>query len=132
MKDKNVTIKEYSIKVKTLKKHNNFYYNYDNPKISDADYDLLKKEIISLENEYDYLKSLNLTKNLIGSKPLNKFKKIKHLIPMLSLSNAFDLEDMKDFDKKVKNFLSKEDQIELFSEPKIDGISELWFTRMGL
>ena len=123
MKDKNVTIKEYSIKVKTLKKHNNFYYNYDNPKISDADYDLLKKEIISLENEYDYLKSLNLTKNLIGSKPLNKFKKIKHLIPMLSLSNAFDLEDMKDFDKKVKNFLSKQDQIELFSEPKIDGIS---------
>ena len=62
--------------------------------------------------------------NNVGATPLNKFKKIHHLKPMLSLSNAFDRNDMKDFLKKINNFLNyKNKDIELFSEPKIDGIS---------
>ena len=70
------------------------------------------------------MKKLKLLKNLVGSPPTNKFKKIKHLIPMLSLANAFNEKDMEDFLKKIKNFLNyKKENIELFSEPKIDGIS---------
>ena len=60
----------------------------------------------------------------VGAPPSNKFKKIKHLKPMLSLTNAFDKEDMKDFANKIKNFLNfKDEKIEFSSEPKIDGIS---------
>ena len=58
------------------------------------------KKILQLQNQYEYLKKLNLFNNFVGSKPTNKFKKIKHLRPMLSLSNAFDKNDMIDFLKK--------------------------------
>ena len=62
--------------------------------------------------------------NIVGSPPTNKFKKIKHLKPMLSLSNAFSKNDMIDFIKKINNFLNLNNEtIELSSEPKIDGIS---------
>ena len=77
-----------------------------------------------MEENYNFLKELNLLSNMVGATPLNKFKKIPHLRPMLSLSNAFNLEDMKDFQKKINNYLNFEDKnFELFSEPKIDGIS---------
>ena len=56
MREKSEIIKKYSLKVKTLKKHNDLYFNYDKPQISDANYDLLKQEIIELENDYIYLK----------------------------------------------------------------------------
>ena len=124
MKDKSKIIKNFRSKIGELKDHNKFYFNDDNPKISDAKYDELKKDIFELEKKYSFLKKLNLTKNLVGTLPSKKFKKIKHLKPMLSLSNAFNNEDMNDFLKKIKNFLNYKDiNIELFSEPKIDGIS---------
>ncbi len=134
MKDKPEIIKNYKKKVKILIEHNNLYFNKDKPKISDGDYDLLKKEIFELEKKFLYLKKLNLTKSIIGSPPTNKFKKIKHLIPMLSLSNAFDVSDMQDFLKKINNFLNhkKEKDIELFSEPKIDGISATLIYEKGI
>ena len=124
MREKKDIIKKYSLKVKTLKEHSNFYFNLDKPKISDAEYDQLKKEIGELEKKFNFLKNLGLTNNLVGSSPTNKFKKIKHLEPMLSLSNAFEENDMKDFVKKVNNFLNlNNEELELFAEPKIDGIS---------
>jgi len=116
--------KEFKEKLKKLKKHNDLYYNQDKPSVSDAEYDNLKKEIFQLENKYDFLKKLKLLDKIVGSPPTNKFNKIKHLSPMLSLSNAFHKNDMQDFYKKIKNFLNlSEKTIELFSEPKIDGIS---------
>ena len=134
MKEKPEIIKNYKKKVKILIEHNNLYFNKDKPKISDGDYDLLKKEIFELEKKFSYLKKLNLTKSIIGSPPTNKFKKIKHLMPMLSLSNAFDASDMQDFLKKINNFLNykKEKDIELFSEPKIDGISATLIYEKGI
>ena len=70
---------------------------------------------------------------VIGAAPSNKFKKIKHLRPMLSLSNAFEKNDMKDFLKKINNFLNiNEKNIELYSEPKIDGISATLVYEKGL
>ena len=84
----------------------------------------MKKKILNLKKKYVYLNNISEGKKIIGAPPSNKFKKINHLIPMLSLSNAFDKNDMKDFLKKVNNFLNINDEnIELFAEPKIDGIS---------
>ena len=124
MNKKKDLVKEFKKKVEQLKKHNYLYFNKDKPIISDAKYDKLKRNINNLENSNNFLKELNLLKNIVGSSPSNKFKKIQHLKPMLSLSNAFDKNDMVDFIKKINNFLnSKNEQIEIFSEPKIDGIS---------
>ena len=122
-KDNNL-IKKFKEKVEELKKHNILYFNQDKPIISDAEYDNLKKELIRIEKSNKSIKRLNLLSNIVGAPPTNKFKKFNHLKPMLSLSNAFDKKDMNDFIKKIKNFLNiQDDDIEIFSEPKIDGIS---------
>ncbi len=124
MENKSSLIKQFKEKAKEIKKHNNLYYNFDKPKISDSVYDKLKQEIISLEENYKFLKDLKILDNLVGATPTNKFKKIKHESPMLSLSNAFNKENMQDFIKKINNFLNNSDKnIELICEPKIDGIS---------
>ena len=124
MVNKSEIINKYKKKINLLKKHNKSYFNNDNPEISDSEYDILKKEINDLEKNNKFLFKLNLYKGIVGSAPSNKFKKIKHLKPMLSLSNAFDKDDMQDFLNKIKNFLNiQEKNIELYSEPKIDGIS---------
>ena len=124
MSEKNEIIKEFKNLISSLKKHNKFYYIDDSPQILDSEYDSLKKKILRLENKHKFLKKIDSIKNVVGAKPSNKFKKIKHLMPMLSLSNAFNEKDMKDFLKKIGNFLNlKENKIELISEPKIDGIS---------
>ena len=118
--EKKDIIKKYNQKIKILKKHNKLYFSNDKPQISDSEYDKIKKEILNLEKKYKFLKK----NNLVGSPPSNKFTKVKHLVPMLSLSNAFDHQDMGDFLKKINNYLKFENKkIELFSEPKIDGIS---------
>ncbi len=130
---KSEILKIYKDKVKELKKHNFLYFNKDSPKISDAEYDKLKEELIKLEESNSSLKKLNLLQNIVGSKPTNKFKKIKHLKSMLSLSNAFEKKDMEDFLKKIDNFLNQQNNnLELFSEPKIDGISATLIYEKGL
>ncbi len=125
-------ISTYKKKLKTLKQHNKYYFIEDRPRITDAEYDLLKNEILQLEKNYDYLSDFGSIKQLVGSPLTNKFKKIKHLSPMLSLSNAFNKEDMQDFLKKIKNYLnSKHENFELFAEPKIDGISATLIYKNG-
>ena len=127
--EKKDIIKKYNQKIKILKKHNKLYFSNDKPQISDSEYDKIKKEILNLEKKYKFLKK----NNLVGSPPSNKFTKVKHLVPMLSLSNAFDHQDMGDFLKKINNYLKFENKkIELFSEPKIDGISASLIYKNGL
>jgi len=122
--NKNEIIKDYKSKRKLIEKHNNQYFNEDNPTISDHEYDKLKKEVLNLEKNNKFLIKFGSINNQVGSSVTNKFKKIKHLNPMLSLSNAFDKKDMNDFLSKISNFLNKQNpNIELISEPKIDGIS---------
>ena len=124
MINKNVITRNFKKKIAELKKHNQYYFDNDDPVISDKDYDELKKEIINLQEKHQFLKDLKLIDNLVGSPPAKKFKKIKHLKPMLSLSNAFDKKDMIDFIKKIKNYLNDyKNNIEFYCEPKIDGIS---------
>ena len=117
--------KSYLKKINEIKKHNKAYFEDDNPLISDEDYDNIKQEILNLEKKYKYLKSENSPSKTIGYKPSDKFKKVAHDIPMLSLANAFSTENIKDFLKKIKNFLNikNSEQIIFSAEPKIDGIS---------
>ena len=117
--------KEYLTKISKLKKYNFAYYDKSAPIIADSEYDKLKKEIIDLENKYDFLKSPISPSLIVGFKPSKNFKKKKHKVPMLSLSNAFDKKDLNNFEKKIINYLNKKNDfnIEYSAEPKIDGIS---------
>jgi DNA ligase (NAD+) len=131
-KKKNI-INLYKKKIKNIKEHNKSYFIKDNPKISDSEYDKIKKEILELEKKYSYLKEIDSIDKIIGAEPSNKFEKIKHLSPMLSLTNAFNKVDMEDFHKKIKKFLNaKKENIELIAEPKIDGISASLVYKKGI
>ena len=120
---KNDIKKNYALKLKEFNKHNKLYYNNSKPVISDSEFDELKKEIIDLENKYKFLKSKNSPSISIGYKPSKSFEKYKHKIPMLSLSNAFNKDDLLNFEKKIYNYLNKNINFEYSVEPKIDGIS---------
>ena len=84
MKVKSHITKRFKEKIKNLKKHNDLYYNQDNPLISDAEYDDLKKELIELQKNKPFLKKYDSVEKINGTPPSNKFKKIRHLQPMLS------------------------------------------------
>jgi len=117
--------KIYIKKINELKKHNKAYFENDNPLISDKKYDDIKEEVLNLEKKYKYLKNADSPSKKIGYKPSDKFKKVAHDIPMLSLANAFSKENIEDFLKKIKNFLNikNSEKIVFSAEPKIDGIS---------
>ena len=123
---KNIKIeKEYLKKIELFQEYNKYYYDKSDPQVTDSEFDLLKKEIIELENKYNFLNSNKSPSKSIGFAPSKNFKKEKHKTQMLSLSNAFNEEDLKNFEKKIRNFLSlsKEKDLEYSAEPKIDGIS---------
>ena len=115
--------KKYETKIQDLKTHNKLYFEDSSPKISDKEYDNLKKEIIKLEKKYSYLKSSSSPSTTLGYSPSKNFIKSKHRVKMLSLSNAFDIEDLKNFEKRIFNYLNKKIEVEYSVEPKIDGIS---------
>ena len=117
--------KKYIKKISELRKHDEAYFENDSPIISDKDYDIIKREILDLEKKYKYLKNKNSPSQKVGFEPSNKFKKVQHGTPMLSLANAFSRENIEDFLKKIKNFLNINDseKISFSTEPKIDGIS---------
>lgn len=117
--------KNYNQKIKELIKLNKLYYDESNPAVDDNQYDKLKSEILSLEKKYDFLKNKNSPSRIVGFKPSRNFRKVLHKVPMLSLSNAFNEEDLLNFEKRIINYLDeKQDfKIEFSAEPKIDGIS---------
>ena len=123
--NKKLIQKEYQEKVNLLNKFNKYYYDESKPLISDSGYDELKNEILLLEKKYIFLDSKKSPSNIVGYKPSKSFNKFKHRTSMLSLSNAFSEEDLKNFEKKILNFLSENDEFKIFysAEPKIDGIS---------
>ena len=123
--DKNKIKKEYNQKIQNLVKLNKHYYDLSKPLVNDHEYDQIKAEILSLEKQYNFLKSENSPSKVVGFKPSKTFKKVFHRVPMLSLSNAFDEEDLVNFEKKINNFLDQKssNELEYSAEPKIDGIS---------
>ena len=123
--DKNLIKKSYKEKIKLLNYYNKKYYIDSISEISDKKFDNLKKEIIDLEKNYNFLSSDKSPQLQVGYKPSKNFKKSLHRAPMLSLANAFNEEDLLNFEKKIFNFLSekKNFKISYSAEPKIDGIS---------
>ena len=117
--------KDYLKKIKLIQKYNQYYYNKNKSAISDYEFDIIKLEVLRLEKKYEFLNNKDSPSKKVGYAPSKNFKKIKHKVPMLSLGNAFNKDDLLNFEKKILNFLSfeKSSQIEFSAEPKIDGIS---------
>jgi len=124
---------KYLKKIKLIQKYNQFYYDKNKSIITDYAFDILKLEVLELEKKYNHLKNKNSPSKKVGYAASKNFKKVKHKIPMLSLSNAFNEEDLLNFEKKILNFLSleKSNEIEFSVEPKIDGISASLFYKNG-
>ena len=118
------TKKEYKEKIKKYKRYSKKYFEDSAPIISDQDFDLLKNEILDLEKKFDFSDKDSPSKTL-GFTPSKNFEKYPHRVKMLSLANAFDEEDLINFEKKIVNFLNlnKSFEFEYSAEPKIDGIS---------
>lgn len=108
-----------------LNEHNRLYHTLDAPKISDAEYDALYRELIDLEKAHPELVTPDSPTQRIGAEPLDGFQQVDHAVPMLSLSNAFSLDDLSDFDRRVRQRLDTDPdtQIEYAAEPKLDGLA---------
>ena len=122
---KSLSLKEYKEKITLIEKLNKAYYHNDKPLVSDAEYDKIKKDILDFEKKNPGIVDKDSPTKKVGFAPSEKFSKVKHLVPMLSLDNAFTKDDVEDFLKKIRNYLNyeKDTVIELTAEPKIDGIS---------
>jgi DNA ligase (NAD+) len=122
---KSLSLKEYKEKITLIEKLNKAYYHNDKPLVSDAEYDKIKKDILDFEKKNPEIADKDSPAKKVGFAPSEKFSKVKHLVPMLSLDNAFTKDDVEDFLKKIRNYLNyeKDTAIELTAEPKIDGIS---------
>ncbi|GJL86099.1 MAG: DNA ligase [Micavibrio sp.] len=110
---------------KDIRAHDKAYYQKDAPEVSDADYDKLRQELEALEGQYPELIMPDSPTQTVGAKPSQGFKKVKHAVPMLSLSNVFSEEELEDFIGRVRRFLglAEGEAVELLAEPKIDGLS---------
>ena len=106
---------------KLLEKYNYEYYVLDNPSVSDAEYDRLMQELIALETKYPELKSPLSPSQRVGGQVQDEFQKITHKRMMLSLANAFNDTDLRDFDKKIRDVLGVE-KVKYMAEMKIDGL----------
>jgi DNA ligase (NAD+) len=103
--------------------HNYRYYVLDDPVVSDAEYDRLMRELESLENQFPPLRTPNSPTQRVGAPPLDKFEEVRHALPMLSLANAFEEAEVREFDDRLKRFLKNTGDIEYCAELKIDGVA---------
>jgi DNA ligase (NAD+) len=114
--------KEVEELVKELNDHNYRYYVLDSPVISDAEYDRMYRRLEELEKKYGYILSDSPTQR-IGAPALEKFEKVRHAEPMLSLGNAFSYDEVREFDKRIKKLLGSGTAVEYTVEPKYDGLA---------
>ncbi len=106
-----------------VEKHNYQYHVMDDPLISDADYDRLFRRLAQLEALHPEFAADDSPTRKVGAPPLDKFRTVQHTLPMLSLANAMDREEMVDFEEKIQRFLKSTEPIEYVVEPKIDGVA---------
>lgn len=104
-----------------INKHRKLYYIENNPEISDYQYDMLEKELQKLENEFPQFKLPYSPTLRVGGEPVDNFETITHIVPMLSLDNAYSFSELKDFDNKIKKEINENFQYSV--ELKIDGVS---------
>ena len=107
---------------KLLEQYNYEYYVLDNPSVPDSEYDRLINELIMIEKEHPELVTPFSPTQRVGGKVLSEFKKIQHKRMMLSLANAFNEDDLRDFDRKVRDVIGG-DKVEYMCEMKIDGLA---------
>src|SRR3989344_386514 len=109
-----------------IERHRHLYHTLDMPEVTDEVYDSLVRELESLEKEYPELKDKNTPTERVGGEPLKEFVKVTHQVRQWSYDDAFNFEELKKWDEKVKNFIRKEglegEKIEYCCELKIDGL----------
>ncbi len=103
-----------------LRQANYEYYNLDNPSITDQEYDKYLRELINLEEKYPEFSDPNSPTKRVGGEAIDKFKKVTHKIPMISLANVFNEEEIREFSERIKNAGFKPEYV---CELKIDGLS---------
>ncbi|MCS7202926.1 MAG: NAD-dependent DNA ligase LigA [Thermodesulfovibrio sp.] len=114
--------KEIERLVKEINYHNYRYYVLDSPVISDEEYDMMLRKLKELEEKWGYILPDSPTQR-VGAPPSEKFEKVEHREPMLSLDNAFSIEELIEFDARVKRLLGTTNEIEYTVEPKYDGLA---------
>ncbi len=121
-----MTKKEAAGKIEKLRReidnHNRKYYLEAKPEISDFEFDKLMQKLIELEKHFPDLLTSDSPSERVGGVPLTAFKTVQHRVPMLSLDNTYSVEELEEFDKRVKKFIGRE-QVGYFVEEKIDGVS---------
>jgi DNA ligase (NAD+) len=106
-----------------IEHHNYRYYILDDPEISDSEWDRLLQELQGLEQRYPELVTPDSPTQRVGATPTDEFAEVRHRIPMLSLDNAFSEDDLRSFDRRVRERLGVESDIDYSAEPKLDGLA---------
>lgn len=106
-----------------LNEHSHRYYVLDDPVITDTEYDRLFQELLQLEEQHPELITPDSPSQRVGGAPLDKFSQVTHTVPMQSLENAFSDSDLREFEKRLQNYLNSGDAITYMAEPKIDGLA---------
>ena len=115
-----------------LQRHNYRYYVLDDPEIPDADYDRMMQRLQELEKQHPQLITADSPTQRVGATPLSAFASVTHEMPMLSLDNAFNEDEMRAFDRRIRERLQDEAEIEYACEPKLDGIAVSLLYQDGL
>src|SRR3989344_7926054 len=119
--------KQAKTRAEKLKKEiNDLRYRYhvlDDPAVSDDVYDSLTRELVEIEQEFPQIQTVDSPTQRIGGKPLEKFEKVKHIVPMLSLNDAFNKEDLEAWEKRIKKLLPADSDFDYFTEVKRDGLA---------
>ena len=115
-----------------LNHHSVQYYVLDDPEIPDAEYDRLYRELQSLEQQFPDLITPDSPTQRVGDKPLESFAQVKHELPMLSLDNVFNQDELIDFNKRIQQRLERDDDIVYVAEPKLDGLAVSLLYENGL
>lgn len=108
---------------KEIEYHNYLYYVKDSPIISDAEYDRLFRRLLEIEAQFPDLVTADSPSQRVGAPPAEEFKQVKHKVPMLSLQNAMDEQEMREFDARLQRFLGRSMVFDYVVEPKFDGLS---------
>ncbi len=108
-----------------IDEHNRLYHQEDAPRVSDAEYDALLRRLQDIEAQFPELVTQDSPTRQVGAEPTSGFAKVRHAVPMLSLANAFDDDDVIEFVARIRRFLTppQEEPVVLVAEPKIDGLS---------
>ena len=115
-----------------LNRANYQYYVLDTPELPDIEYDRCLRELQQLEQDHPSLITPDSPTQRVGAEPLSAFAEVRHEMPMLSLDNAFDDEELKDFDRRIRDRLNTQDPVEYACEPKLDGIAVSLLYRNGV